>query len=180
MHRDRSATVMQRQFSMTHATPSSRWRAGAGRAAIAVIRVSGPATRDVLEALCRRRARAAPGDLARASDPRHGALLDRGSGALVPRAGKLHRRGHGRVSAAWQPRRGRARDRCGAVASRHCASPSQASSRGAPSRTASSISTRSRASPISSMPRPRRRRAGARPGARASPARATRRGATTC
>ena len=40
-----------------------------------------------------------------------------------------------------------------------CGSPSPASSRGAPSRTGASISPRSRASPISSPPRPRRRRA---------------------
>ena len=127
---------------------------GPGIAAVAVIRVSGPGTRDALEALC-----------GGVPPPRHAALRDIGPSrrearsrprAVVPGAGKLHRRGHGRAPAAWQPRRDPRRARCAAHPAPAPASPSLASSRGVRSRTASSISPRSRASPIWSMPRPRR------------------------
>ena len=76
--------------------------------------------------------------------------------ALVPGAGELHRRGHGRAPAAWQPRRDPRGDRCACSPSPARGSPSPASSRAARSRTASSISPRSKAWPIWSMPRPRR------------------------
>ena len=70
-------------------------------------------------------------------------------GAVVPGAGELHRRGHGRASGAWQPRRGPGVLDALLVRSPARGSPSLASSRAAPSRTASSISPRSKASPIS-------------------------------
>ena len=51
---------------------------GAGRAAVAVIRVSGARTRDVLEALCGDLPEPRHASLRRLHDPRSGALLDRG------------------------------------------------------------------------------------------------------
>ena len=51
---------------------------GAGRAAVGVIRVSGPHTRDVLEALCGDLPEPRQATLRRLRDPRSGVLLDRG------------------------------------------------------------------------------------------------------
>ncbi len=79
----------------------------------------------------------------------------RGAGAVVSRAQQRDRRGHGRAAAARRPRG----DRRGARgAGRHrgpAARPRPASSPAAPSRTASSISPRSKASPTWSAPRPK-------------------------
>lgn len=51
---------------------------GAGRAAVAVIRVSGPRTRDVLEALCGALPEPRHATLRKLRDPRGGVLIDRG------------------------------------------------------------------------------------------------------
>src|SRR5680860_573408 len=51
---------------------------GAGRAAVAVIRVSGPRTRDVLEALCGALPELRHATLRKLRDPRGGVLIDRG------------------------------------------------------------------------------------------------------
>ncbi|MCJ7787990.1 MAG: tRNA uridine-5-carboxymethylaminomethyl(34) synthesis GTPase MnmE, partial [Methyloceanibacter sp.] len=51
---------------------------GAGRAAVGVIRVSGPHTRDVLEALCGDLPEPRQATLRRLRDPRSGVLIDRG------------------------------------------------------------------------------------------------------
>ena len=100
-------------------------------------------------------------------------------GAVVSGAGELHRRGHGRAACPWQPRRHARGDR---RAVRRCPArgwPSPASSRAAPSRTASSISPRSKAWPISSRPRPRRSAARRWRKPKDRCARSTRAGATT-
>ena len=76
--------------------------------------------------------------------------------AVVPGAGELHRRGHGRAPAAWQPRRDPRRARCAAHPPRH---PARRAWRVRPARVRErqARSHRGRRSwPIWSMPRPRR------------------------
>ena len=91
-----------------------------GLAAVAVIRVSGPGARDVLEALCGGVAPSPRMPPCATSRPREREARSRPR-ALVPGAGELHRRGHGRAPAAWQPRRDPRRARCAARPPRHAA-----------------------------------------------------------
>ena len=92
---------------------------GAGRAAIAVIRLSGPRTRRCARGALRRRAPCPSRRLAR---HRPAASADRPRpGAVVPGAVELHRRRHGRAARPWQPRRDPRGDRRGARARRHAA-----------------------------------------------------------
>ena len=94
---------------------------GAGRAAIAVIRLSGAARRaSVLEALCGGVPPARHASLARHRPATRRADRPR-PGAVVPGAFELHRRGHGRAARPWQPRRDPRGDRRGARARRHAA-----------------------------------------------------------
>ena len=79
----------------------------AGRAAIAVFRLSGPRRRRRSwrwPAVCRRRGRRA---VVGWSTPRRGEPLDDALVAVVSGAGELHRRGCRRTACAWQPRRAR-------------------------------------------------------------------------
>ncbi|MGV1014356.1 MAG: tRNA uridine-5-carboxymethylaminomethyl(34) synthesis GTPase MnmE [Methyloceanibacter sp.] len=63
---------------MTSADTIIALASGAGRAAVAVIRISGARTRDVLEALCGTLPEPRHASLRKLRDPRGGALLDRG------------------------------------------------------------------------------------------------------
>ncbi len=127
-----------------------------GRAAVAVIRLSGPDAGAALQALAGRRPapRRATLRKLRDADGRSDRLRP---GALVPRPGQLHRRGRRRAARAWRRCGGRAGDR-GAG----CAGPAACrAGRVHPPRLRgrhASTSTRPRASPISSTRKPRRRR----------------------
>ncbi len=130
---------------------------GAGRAAVAVIRISGPRTRAVLEAIMRwRPAPSPPRCLAqavrsarrRADRPRARAVVSGPSSFTGEDMAELQVHGSRAVVQSL----------IDAVLSlpAACGSPSLASLRGGRSRTASSISPRSKVSPILCKPRPRR------------------------
>ncbi len=130
---------------------------GAGRAAIAVIRVSGPRCAAALAALAPGKAFpdrvATLATLARSRQrrnarPRAGRPLRRADAASPARRWRSCRRpAAARRSPELSPR---------SRACPACARPKRANSPGARSRTASSICPKSRASPTSSTPRPRR------------------------
>ena len=111
-----------------------------GRAALALVRISGAAAADV----CRRltgRPPPAPrrAGLRRMRDPQTGDAIDEGSGLVVPGAGELHRRGRARAAGTRRPggHGGAAARRC--RASRVCGRLSRASSRAGHSSTGGSI-----------------------------------------
>ena len=136
----------------TQPTPSSRWRAGLALPPIAVVRVSGPGTRDGARGALRRRARAAARQPCATSDRRRRALLDRGLVLWFPAPASFTGEDmaelqlHG--SRAVDPRT----DRCGAVLpGTRLAEPGEFARRAFEN--GKLDLARSRAWPISSMPR---------------------------
>ena len=120
---------------------------GRGPAAIAVVRISGPARRRGAESADRQGPRPARGRARPGARSRHQRDHRPGAGAVVSGARERDRRGHRRAAIARRPRRDRGDAWSARAASTACGRPRPASSPGAPSRTASSISPRSKASP---------------------------------
>ena len=117
---------------------STHRRRAAGRAAVGVLRISGPWAGEARRALTGARRPSPSGGAAPLARPGHRRNIDRGVGALVPGAAQLHRRGCAGDPASWRPGRPRRAARRAGRAARVFGRPSRASSPGERFSTASS------------------------------------------